>query len=107
MLFFQYLALGMMRIRAPSNLGSILMMYLRAYVSVTLRNVAVTSRRNVANQSSYAICDRPCGKGPQLGNFNFEIRRWTAKPANFLLFYFFRSGDAEGFIEPSQLFQSC
>ena len=43
-----------MRIRTPSNPGSILMMYVRtyvrSYVSVTLRNVAVTSRRNVANQ---------------------------------------------------------
>ena len=29
--------------------------YLRTYVSVTLRNVAVTSRRNVANQRSYDI----------------------------------------------------
>ena len=31
------------------------MMYVRTYVSVTLRNVAVTSRRNVANQRSYVI----------------------------------------------------
>ena len=31
------------------------MMYVRTYVSVTLRNVAVTSRRNVANQKSYVI----------------------------------------------------
>ena len=45
------------------NPGSILMMYVRTYVrayvrtcvSVTLRNVAVTSRRNVANQRSYVI----------------------------------------------------
>ena len=48
-----------MRIRTPSNPGSILMMYVRSYartyVSVTLRNVAVTSRRNVANQRSYVI----------------------------------------------------
>ena len=44
-----------MRIRTPSNQGSILMMYVRTYVSVTLRNVAVTSRRNVANQRSYVI----------------------------------------------------
>ena len=48
-----------MRIRTPSNPGSILMMYVRTYVrtyvSVTLRNVAVTSRRNVANQRSYVI----------------------------------------------------
>ena len=51
--------------------------------------------------------DRPRGKGPYVGNFNFEIRRRTAKTANFILFYFFRSGDAEGFIESSQLFQSC
>ena len=29
-------------------MGSILMMYVRTYVSVTLRNVSVTSRRNVA-----------------------------------------------------------
>ena len=29
--------------------------YIRTYVSVTLRNVAVTSRRNVANQRSYVI----------------------------------------------------
>ena len=29
--------------------------YVRTYVSVTLRNVAVTSRRNVANQRSYVI----------------------------------------------------
>ena len=29
--------------------------YVRSYVSVTLRNVAVTSRRNVANQRSYVI----------------------------------------------------
>ena len=35
------------------------------------------------------------------------IRRRTAKTANFILFFFFRSGDAEGFIESSQLFQSC
>ena len=45
--------------RTPSNPGSILMLYVRAYVrmyvSVTLRNVAVTSRRNVANQRSYII----------------------------------------------------
>ena len=44
-----------MRIRTPSNPGSILMMYVRTYVSVTLRNVAVTSRRYVANQRSYVI----------------------------------------------------
>ena len=31
------------------------MMYVRTYVSVTLRNVAVTSRRNVANQRSNVI----------------------------------------------------
>ena len=31
------------------------MMYVRTYVSVMLRNVAVTSRRNVANQRSYVI----------------------------------------------------
>ena len=31
------------------------MMYVRTYVSVTLRNVALTSRRNVANQRSYVI----------------------------------------------------
>ena len=31
------------------------MMYVRTYVSVTLRNVAVTSCRNVANQRSYVI----------------------------------------------------
>ena len=31
------------------------MMYVRTYVSITLRNVAVTSRRNVANQRSYVI----------------------------------------------------
>ena len=31
------------------------MMYVRTYVSVTLRNVSVTSRRNVANQRSYVI----------------------------------------------------
>ena len=47
-----------MRIRTPSP-GSILMMYVRTYVrtyvSVTLRNVAVTSRRNVANQRSHVI----------------------------------------------------
>ena len=30
-------------------------MYVRTYVSVTLRNVAVTSRRNVTNQRSYVI----------------------------------------------------
>ena len=29
--------------------------YVRTYVSVTFRNVAVTSRRNVANQRSYVI----------------------------------------------------
>ena len=29
--------------------------YVRTYVSVTLRNVAVTSRRNVANQRSNVI----------------------------------------------------
>ena len=29
--------------------------YVRTYVSVTLRNVAVTSRRNAANQRSYVI----------------------------------------------------
>ena len=29
--------------------------YIRTYVSVTLRNVAMTSRRNVANQRSYVI----------------------------------------------------
>ena len=48
-----------MRIRTPSNPGSILMMYVRTYVrtyvSVTLRNVAVTSRRNVANERSHVI----------------------------------------------------
>ena len=56
---YRYLARGMMRIRTPSNPGSILMMYVRTYVrtyvSVTLRNVAVTSRRNVANQRSHVI----------------------------------------------------
>ena len=31
------------------------MMYVRTYVSVTLRNVAVTSRRNVANKRSNVI----------------------------------------------------
>ena len=31
------------------------MMYARMYVSVTIRNVAVMSRRNVANQRSYVI----------------------------------------------------
>ena len=31
------------------------MMYICTYVSVMLRNVAVTSRRNVANQRSYVI----------------------------------------------------
>ena len=31
------------------------MMYVRTYVSVTLRNVAVTSRRKVANQRSYVV----------------------------------------------------
>ena len=31
------------------------MMYVCTYVSVMLRNVAVTSRRNVANQRSYVI----------------------------------------------------
>ena len=31
------------------------MMYVRTFVSVTLRNVAVTSRRNVANQRSNVI----------------------------------------------------
>ena len=31
------------------------MMYVRTYVSVTLRNVAVMSRRNVANQRSFVI----------------------------------------------------
>ena len=30
-------------------------MYVRMYVSVTLRNVAVTSRRNVADRRSYVI----------------------------------------------------
>ena len=43
-----------MRIRTPSP-GSILMMYVRTYVSVTLRNVAVTSRRNVTDQRPYVI----------------------------------------------------
>ena len=31
------------------------MMYVRTYVSTTLRNVAETSRRNAANQRSYVI----------------------------------------------------
>ena len=31
------------------------MMYVRMYVFITLRNVAVTSRRNVANQRSNVI----------------------------------------------------
>ena len=44
-----------MRIRTPSNPGSILMMYVRTCVSVTLRNVAVMSRRNVANERSHVI----------------------------------------------------
>ena len=35
--------------------GSILIMHVRKYVSVKLRNVAVTSRRNVANQRSNVI----------------------------------------------------
>ena len=43
-----------MRIRTPSP-GSIIMMYVRTYVSVMFRNVAVTSRRNVANQRSNVI----------------------------------------------------
>ena len=43
----QFVLRGFLQIR----LESILMMY----VSVTLRNVAVTSRRNVANQRSYVI----------------------------------------------------
>ena len=30
-------------------------MYIRTCVSITLRNVAVTSRRNVANQRSHVI----------------------------------------------------
>ena len=31
------------------------MMYVRTYVSVTLRNVTVTSCRNVANRRSYVV----------------------------------------------------
>ena len=34
------------------------MMYVRTYVSVTLRNVAVTSSRNVANQRAYVITSK-------------------------------------------------
>ena len=37
------------------DLFSYVRTYVRTYVSVTLRNIAVTSRRNVANQRSYVI----------------------------------------------------
>ena len=61
-----------MRIRTPSNQGSILMMYVRTYVrtcvSVTLRNVAVTSRRNVANQRSYSSSLLLRGRRVEPGN---------------------------------------
>ena len=39
-----------MRIRTPSNHGSIHMMYIRMYVTVTLRNVV--------NQGSYVLLSR-------------------------------------------------
>ena len=60
------------------------MMYLRMYVSVTLRNVAVTSRRNVANQRSYVILLRGRKVGPgksmpqavDIGARARERRRW-------------------------------
>ena len=55
-----------MRIRTPSNPRSILMMCVRTYVSVTLRNVAVTSSRNVANERSYLILLR--GRRVEPGN---------------------------------------
>ena len=42
------------------------MMCVRTCVSVTLRNVAVTSRRNVANQRSYVILLR--GRRVEPGN---------------------------------------
>ena len=35
------------------------MMYVRMYGSIMLRNVAVTSRRNVGNQRSYVIIIAP------------------------------------------------
>ena len=48
------------------------MMYVRAYVSVTLRNVAVTSRRNVANQRSYVIIIARKEGGWSLGTCNYK-----------------------------------
>ena len=41
-------------------------LYVRTYVSVTLKNAAVTSRRNVANQRSYVILLR--GRRVEPGN---------------------------------------
>ena len=49
------------------------MMYVRTYVSVTLRNVSVTSRRNVANQRSYVIIIvRKKGTGWSQGTYNYK-----------------------------------
>ena len=49
--------------------------YIRTYVSVALRNVAVTSRRNVANQRSYVIL--LCGRRVEPGNIH--RRPWTSE----------------------------
>ena len=47
------------------------MMYVRTYVrTVTLRNVAVTSRRNVANQMSNVIISAE--EGWSLGTYNYK-----------------------------------
>ena len=42
------------------------MMYASSYVSVTLRNIAVTSRKNVANERSHVILLR--GRRVEPGN---------------------------------------
>ena len=51
------------------------MMYVRTYMSVTLRNVAVTSCRNVANQRSNVILLR--GRREEPGNV--RRRPWTSE----------------------------
>ena len=60
------------------------MMYVCTYVPVMLRNVAVMSRRNVANQRSYVIIIARKEGGawehtPQTGARARERRRWMER----------------------------
>ena len=60
------------------------MMYVRTYVSVTLRNVAVTSRRNVANQRSHVIIASEAISVTNCANLRFLVYmlRTDLKPSD-------------------------